>query len=177
MKYTVNGGDLKKLWVWVALAATVLAMVLLDPEEPSVTAKKPETRVSLNSSAQTISHKALTVRPLPTNWPGRLLESTPIVDIFQGSRQALDLVNAGSAPTAPPVPLPQEQFVYSYFGQIINESQKTAFLLAPDQRVLAVVEGQNIDAGWKLLTLESNTMSLVHLPTGQTFQLPLGSTP
>lgn len=177
--------DLKKHWLWAVLALTLLVSALMGPEsEPDTTSERQPRPITLaNPSATPSTVRSSVIADLPASWPVREIARDQVRDIFQSlqvaaaaaAAKAAQELSAKPEPLAPPSP--QEQFAFEYFGQISQGSQHTVFLLGPDKTVTAVEAGQNINPDWKLLTLETQVMTLQHLPTGQTFQYPFNTAP
>lgn len=177
--------DLKKHWLWAVLALTLLVSALMGPEsEPDTTPERqPRLSTPVTPSATPAAVRSSVFADLPASWPAREMARDQVRDIFQSlqvaaaaaAAKAAQELSAKPEPVAPPTP--QEQFAFEYFGQIRQDSQHTVFLLGPAKTVTAVEVGQNINPDWKLLTLETQAMTLQHLPTGQTFHYPFNTAP
>lgn len=177
--------DLKKHWLWAVLALTLVFSALMGPESEPDPVPEPKSRsgTSVKSAEPPLPVRSTAFRDLPASWPERKTPHGQVRDIFQSpqvaaaaaAEKAAQAAAAKTEPVRPPTP--QEQFAFQYFGQISQGSQKSVFLLGPGKAVTAVEVGHNINPDWKLLTLETQAMTLQHLPTGQTFQYSFNSTP
>lgn len=167
---------LKKNWAWIALAFTLLVTVIMGPDEEPVVhqkSKKQAATSAANNTPSTSPHLAI----LPSEWPERDVERNQIKDIFQpGTINSASKSQPSNAPALQPAPLPQDQFDHEVFGAISDGPIQTAFLLTPDKRVITVEVGNNINPLWKLVALDPNQATLLHLPTGKKFLMQLRST-
>jgi hypothetical protein len=70
-------------------------------------------------------------------------------------------------PAAPPPPPLAPAAPFSYMGKLENTPKGTTFFLSGNNRVYAVIAGQNIDDTWRLDAETDTSLNLTYLPLRQ----------
>ena len=80
-------------------------------------------------------------------------------------------------PPAPPPPPAAPNPPFSYLGKLENTPKGTTFFLSENNKVYAVVAGDNIDNVWPLDVETATSLTLTYLPLGQQQTLAKTSAP
>jgi hypothetical protein len=79
-------------------------------------------------------------------------------------------------PAAPPPPPVAPHPPFSYLGKLENTPKGTTFFLSADNKVYAVIAGQNLNDAWRLDAETDTSLSLTYLPLGQSRTLAKSGT-
>lgn len=181
----MNNGFLRKLVIWGALAATVLAALLIDdeaelPMEDVAQAVQPASGISTGrrnavqtrQTGETLSVDRLGKRTFSakaddifavTSWqPKRNFSAEEELPAFQPKQE---VVRRSPPLSAPPLP-------FEYLGRVVSEGRIRVFLAQADQNFV-VGAGERINAEYRVHRIREDAIELTYLPLGVRQTLPI----
>lgn len=181
----MNNGFLRKLIIWGALAATVLAALLIEDETGSleddvVQAVQPASGTSTGRRDAGQARQA--GETLPVDRLGKRTFSAKADDIFavmswQPKRNI-------SAEADEPVFLPKQEIIrrppppsapplqFEYLGRVVSEGRTRVFLAQANQNFVAGV-GERINDEYRVYRIREDAIELTYLPLGIRQTLPI----
>lgn len=168
--YRTPMGARKRIVGWVivagAAAAAVASVVPMQPTSPDPTpASKPEARADPGSADGRFA--ALPSREAIGKPRGEFFGSRSWAPAAP-PRESVPSVAAPAAPVAPPMP-------YRVAGQVVHDG-KAQVVLARDDRVFTVREGDTLDGGYRVASIKADGgVMLVYTPLGVEQHLPVAS--
>lgn len=181
----------RRLAMVIALGITVwLAVQADDRNNDSIIQLAHSHQEAADRAKTTGASTALTLASDPAspgasnalNWKA-LAGRTPSVD--SEAAQSSDLFKSHDwyvaskalEPPAPPPPPAAPNPPFSYLGKLENTPKGTTFFLSENNKVYAVVAGDNIDNVWRLDVETATSLTLTYLPLGQQQTLAKTSAP
>ena len=181
----------RRLAMVLALGATVWLAVQADDEDNDSIIQLAHSHPQTADRAKTSdASTSLTLASDPAspgasnalNWKA-LAGRTPTVD--SEAAQSADLFKSHDwyvasralEPPAPPPPPAAPNPPFSYLGKLENTPKGTTFFLSDNNKVYAVVAGDNIDNVWRLEVEAATSLTLTYLPLGQQRTLEKTSAP
>lgn len=163
-------------WVWVVLIITLALTAWMATNGDKNTTDEIELAKTDNASQPRVSHRQRSTVKLLNN--ASKIESTNLIPWQALKREAnsqniKDLFKSHSwviaAPTpkfkpAPPPPPTAPPAPFAYIGKLENGENGTQVFLSENNKIYAVVVGENINQLWRLDSEDSNNIQMTFLP-------------
>jgi hypothetical protein len=171
---TIDAATRRKLLIFVALIMSLWASwyVSQEPETDAslLTERSPRSAALAKRSQAKPEGVAL---PDRLEWPQPAEQNSTVIDLFSPPAPAQP--KAVLTPFNPPPVAPPLQ--YKYIGRLEGSYNASIFLSDDAQRVITAVAGQNLNDGWKLLSVDSQKLVFLHSATGAENTMIIGTMP
>jgi hypothetical protein len=163
----------RKIFIFAALVLSLWASWQVSQEPEPESSLLPDRTASKNitQAARTKAKSDNAIMPEQLAWPQPLTPDAAVVDVF--SPPAPVMPKAAILPMNLPPPAPV--FKYKYIGRLEGSYNDSIFLSDDAQRVTTAVAGQNLNDGWKLLSVDSQKLVFLHTATGAENTMIIGT--